>query len=254
MVPDIGAFRSGDVLKGLQTMPAGSFLAHLPPESWPLLVGFWGPVSRVYQRDEHLPGGPDGTDVHIVLGGCVRQDRFPFGRRDDDPVISRFRGPGQLLGEAELIASGAAVTTTCLTTTWVMSGSAQRMNAFLDRHPHARLALLRSLETRNRDDEKIYGTVTRTPLHRVGGLLAHLARTAGTADPAEPGHLTVLGLSQKDIAEALLLGVSTVESAVRGLRTPAKDSGLPPGGVLRSRYRQFVVTDLPALHRVTGVE
>ncbi|MDT0439593.1 MULTISPECIES: Crp/Fnr family transcriptional regulator [Streptomyces] len=261
MVPDVGAFRTGDVLKGLQTMPAGSFLAHLPPELWPLLVGFWGPVSRVYQREDSLPIGPRDSDVHIVLGGCVRQDRFPFGTGgspDDggdgkDPRITRFRGVGQLLGEAKLIEEHAAVRTTCLTTTWVMSCSATRMMAFLTRHPHSERALLRSLEDRNRDDEMVYGTATRTPVERVGGLLAHLARVAGTTDPERPGHISVLGLSQRDIAEALLLGVSTVETAIRRLRTPAKGSGLPPGGVLRSKYRQFVVTDLPALQHLTGV-
>ncbi|MFJ6123883.1 Crp/Fnr family transcriptional regulator [Streptomyces griseoviridis] len=261
MVPDIGAFRTGDVLKGVQTMPARSFLAHLPPELWPLLVGFWGPVSRVYQREETLPTGPRDSDVHIVLGGCVRQDRFPFAADDDPddgggsgPRITRFRGVGQLLGEAKLIEEHAAVRTTCLTTTWVMSCSATRMMAFLTRHPHSERALLRSLEDRNRDDEMVYGTVTRTPVERVGGLLAHLARIAGTTDPAQPGHISVLGLSQRDLAEALLMGVSTVEAAIRRLRTPAKGSGLPPGGVLRSRYRQFVVTDLPALQRVTRIQ
>lgn len=276
MVPDVGAFRTGDVLKGLQAMPKGSFLAHLPPELWSLLVGFWGPVSRVHPRDAVLPTGPHDTDVHIVLGGLVRQDRFPFGhvadahrtggpgrrtdggpggdnRAADHPKISRFRGVGQLLGEAALIESHAPVTTTCLTTTWVMSCSASRMMAFLTRHPHSEQALLRSLEDRNRDDEMVYATPTRTPVKRVGGLLAHLARVAGITDPDTPGQVSVLGLSQKDLADALLMGVSTVETALRTLRTPPRDSGLPPGGVLRSRYRQFVVTDLPALQDLSQV-
>ncbi|MER6083940.1 Crp/Fnr family transcriptional regulator [Streptomyces sp. NPDC001833] len=250
MVPKVDAFRTGDVLNGRQTMPPGSFLAHLPPDAWPLLVSSCGSDSRVYQRDEELPIGPADEQVHIVLGGCVRQERHPFGTAEGAPKITRFRGVGQLLGEAKLIEPHAAVRTTCLTTTWVMPCPVPRMNLMLRRHPHIQLALLRSLEDRNRTDEMIYGTMTRMPLARVGALLVHLAEVAGTVDSADPGHLTVLGPSQKDIAEALLLGVSTVENALRLLREPPRGGNPLRRGVLRSGYRKFVVTDLHALRTV----
>jgi CRP-like cAMP-binding protein len=250
MVPRVDAFRTGDVLNGRQPMPVGSFLAHLPGSDWPLLVSEWGADSRVYERDEELPIRPADEQVHIVLGGCVRQERHPFGAAEGAPKITRFRGIGQLLGEAKLIEPGSEVRTTCLTTTWVMPCPVQRMNILLRRRPQIQLALLRSLEDRNRTDEKIYGTMTRTPLARVGALLIHLAEIAGTTDSAAPGHITILGPSQKDIADALLLGVSTVENTLRRLRTPDKDSGLPRDGILRSGYRQFVVTDLPLLRTI----
>ncbi|MFD8813659.1 Crp/Fnr family transcriptional regulator [Streptomyces sp. NPDC059627] len=253
MVPKVDAFRTGDVLSGRQAMPARSFLAQLPPGSWPLLVGKWGADSRIHERDEELPIGPADEHVHIVLGGCVRQDRHPLGTAEGSPKITRFRGAGQLLGEAKLIEPSAAVRTTCLTTTWVMACPVPAMNLLLRRRPHIQLALLRSLEDRNRTDELIYGTMTRPPLERVCALLVHLAEVAGTtgADGTDdPGHLTILGPSQKDMAEALLLGVSTVENTLRLLRTPAAQGGLFPDGVLRSGYRRFVVTDLPSLRAV----
>ncbi|WP_308310900.1 Crp/Fnr family transcriptional regulator [Streptomyces sp. GbtcB6] len=253
MVPNVDAFRAVDVLNGRQTMPARSFLDQLPPGSWPLLVGEWGADSRVHERDEELPLGPADEQVHIVLGGCVRQERHPFGTVEGAPKITRFRGVGQLLGEAKLIEPAAAVRTTCLTTTWVMSCPVPGMNLLLRRRPHIQLALLRSLEDRNRTDEMIYGTMTRPPLERVCGLLVHLAEVAGTADTDDPGHLTILGPSQKDIADALLLGVSTVEHTLRLLRTPAGQGGLFPDGVLRSGYRRFVVTDLPSLRAVARI-
>ncbi|GGN27388.1 Crp/Fnr family transcriptional regulator [Streptomyces fuscichromogenes] len=253
MVPKVDAFRTGDVLNGRQPMPARSFLALLPPGSWPLLVGKWGADSRVHERDEELPIGPADEHVHIVLGGCVRQERHPFGNAAGAPRITRFRGVGQLLGEAKLIEPTAEVTTTCLTTTWVMPCPVPAMNFLLRRRPHIQLALLRSLEDRSRTDDLIYGTMTRSPLERVCGLLVHLAEVAGTPGSDgtdEPGHLTILGPSQKDIADALLLGVSTVENTLRLLRTPAVRGGLFPDGVLRSGYRRFVVTDLPSLRAV----
>ncbi|MEU2427538.1 Crp/Fnr family transcriptional regulator [Streptomyces sp. NPDC007851] len=253
MVPKVDAFRTGDVLNGRQAMPAGSFLGHLPPGTWPLLVSEWGADSRVHQRDEELPIGPADEQVHIVLGGCVRQERHPFGTAEGAPRITRFRGVGELLGEAKLIEPHAEVRTTCLTTTWIMPCSAQRMNLLLRKHSSIQLALLRSLEDRNRTDEMLYGTMTRPPLDRVAGLLAHLAEVAGTPGPDHPDHITILGPSQRDLAEALLLGVSTVESTLRLLRLPAADGGLSADGVLRSGYRKFVVTDLPSLRALAGL-
>ncbi|GHE60723.1 hypothetical protein GCM10018785_32260 [Streptomyces longispororuber] len=235
MPPKVDAFRTTDVLKGHQAMPRGTFLHHLPAESWPLLVAAWGSDARVYARDEELPIEPDDQHVHLVLGGCVRQERFPCGPGPDAPRITRFRGVGQILGEAKLIYPRESVKAACLTTTWVMPCPVPRMNWLLSRHPEIQLALLRSLEDRNRSDELVYGTTTRTPLQRVGGLLLHLADHASTPAPANPGHTTVLGPSQKDLADALMMGVSTVENAIRRLRRTH--------GVITSKYRQFVVTD-----------
>ncbi|MER5660687.1 Crp/Fnr family transcriptional regulator [Streptomyces mirabilis] len=242
MPPKVDAFRTSDVLKGRQAMPEGSFLHHLPGNTWPLLVSTWGLDARVYERDEELPLGPGDANVYIVLGGCVLQERFPFGAGVTSTRITRFRGVGELLGEAKLIAPEASVTTVCLTTTWVMPCSVKRMNLLLRRQQEAQLALLRSLEDRNRSDEMIYCTPTRSPVQRVGGLLLHLAGAAGRTNSADPGHVTILGPTQRDIADALLMGVSTVENAVRTLRETH--------GVITSRYRQFVVTDLLALRDI----
>jgi CRP-like cAMP-binding protein len=234
MPPKVDAFRTIDVLKGRQTMPDGSFLDHLPGSTWPMLVRAWGSDARVHERDEELPLGPDDRHVYIVLGGCVLQERLPFGTK-----ITRFRGVGQLLGEAKLIEPESSVRTVCLTTTWVMPCPVQRMNLLLNQQPDAQLALLRSLEDRNRSDERIYCTVTRSPVQRVGGLLLHLADVAGTRSTDQPGHTTILGPTQRDIADALSMGMSTVENAIRALRDTHR--------AITSKYRQFVVTDLPAL-------
>ncbi|MGW3631833.1 Crp/Fnr family transcriptional regulator [Streptomyces sp. NPDC005122] len=242
MPPKVDAFRTSDVLKGRQAMPGGSFLHHLPGNTWPLLVSTWGLDTRVYERDEELPLGPGDSSVYILLGGCVLQERFPFGPGVASTRITRFRGAGELLGEAKLIAPEATVTTVCLTTTWVMPCPVQRMNLLLRRQPEAQLALLRSLEDRNRSDEMIYCTPTRSPVQRVGGLLLHLAAIAGRTNSADPGHVTILGPTQRDIADALLMGVSTVENAVRTLR----DSH----DAITTRYRQFAVTDLHALRDI----
>ncbi|MER6437378.1 MULTISPECIES: Crp/Fnr family transcriptional regulator [unclassified Streptomyces] len=242
MPPKVDAFRTSEVLRGRQAMPEGSFLRHLPDDTWPLLVSAWGLDARVYERDEELPLGPDDKNVYIILGGCVLQERFPLGAAAASTRITRFRGVGEVVGEAKLIAPEAAVTTVCLATTWVMPCPAQRMNVLLRRQPRAQQALLCSLEDRNRSDEMIYCTPNRSPVQRVGGLLLRLAGIAGRTNSADPGQVTILGPTQRDIADALLMGVSTVESAVRALRDTH--------GVITSRYRQFVVTDLHALRDI----
>ncbi|NJP69523.1 Crp/Fnr family transcriptional regulator [Streptomyces sp. C1-2] len=256
MVPHIDAIRPADVLAGRQGMPPGTFLHHLPSGAWPLFVRAWGSDARMHTRDTVLPIRPDDQHVHIILGGCVSQERFLAGREDKGPKVTRFRSAGQILSEGKLIELPAMVRTTCLTDTWIMPCSVDRMNMLLRKNPDIQKALLRSLETRNRTDELIYGTISRTPaqrvappVQRVAGLLYHLARTAGVAGTPEAGAVTVAGPSQQHLADSLQMGVSTVENALRRLREiPEEDGSSATRVLVLSKYRRFVVMDLPALH------
>jgi CRP-like cAMP-binding protein len=232
--PDTQVFNSIDVLHGRQPTPRGSFLDHLPAAKWALFLAIWGSDARTYPKGAELPLRPKDTSMYVVLGGCVVQERFPFNTK-----IARFRGVGQVLGEAKLIEPRSSVRTVCLTTTRVLPCDTRRVNLLLTQDHEAKRALLRSLEDRNRSDERIYATTSRSPLARVSALLHHLAMVAGTQDPAGPtGHTIIDGPRQQDLAEALLLGRSTVENAVATLRKKR---------LIDSRYRRLVVTDLPAL-------
>ncbi|MGW2426169.1 Crp/Fnr family transcriptional regulator [Streptomyces sp. NPDC001709] len=242
--PKIDAFNPSGVLAGTRRMPKGTFLRYLPPTTWSRLVRAWRLDTRTFTQGEKLPLGAKDGMVYIVLGGCVLQERFPFGIHEDAPVVVRFRGVGEFLGEAKLIEPDAHVRTVCLSTTWVMTCPVQRMNVLLKRHPDAQLALLRSLEARNRSDEKIYCTADRPPLDRVSTLLLHLATAAGTKDPDDPSRIVIDGPRQSDIAKALLLGQSTIENAVAELRRHHR--------VIDSRYRQLVVTDIARLERIVS--
>jgi CRP-like cAMP-binding protein len=250
VVPHIDAVRPADVLAGRHGMPPGTFLHHLPSGAWPLFVRAWGSDARMHTRDTVLPIRPDDQHVHIILGGCVSQERFLAGQEDEGPKVTRFRAAGQILSEGKLIELPAMVRTTCLTDTWIMPCSVDRMNMLLRKHPDIQKALLRSLETRNRADELVYGTLFRTPAQRVAGLLYHLARTAGVAGTPRAGAVTIAGPSQKHLAESLQMGISTVENALRQLRKDPRARGvsLLKKALVVSEYRRFVVTDLPALH------
>lgn len=228
-------------LRGHENKPEGSFLQRLEAESWRALLQA-GLRARTFERDEHLPMGPGDRNVYIIWDGLVRQDRFPLGEGDNVPAVIRFRGSGQLVGEGKLIDPGSAVITKCLTRTLAIPCRARYFNVLLRKRAEIQLALLRSLEDRNRSDELVYTMATRPPLERTSRLLAHLADTAGRPDP-RTGAAIVTGPGQKDIAAALQLAVSTTENAIRTLRYH---------GIVEARYRQYVVHEVDALRHLAA--
>ncbi|KUN17768.1 hypothetical protein AQJ23_40730 [Streptomyces antibioticus] len=240
--PALDTARSTDLLLGHGDKPTGTFLQRLPLETWHRLLHA-GLRSRTFKRDELLPIGPEHGMVYIIWDGIVRQDRHPLGVAPDMPSITRFRGPGQLVGEAALIDPDAAVVTRCLSRTVAIPCRASHFSLLIDRLREARQALLCSLEDRNRSDEAVYAMAIRPPLERVSRLLIHLADTAGIPDPDTGQQLVITGPGQKDIAAALQLAVSTTENALRTLRHH---------GVIEARYRQFVVRDVDALRHFVG--
>ncbi|MFF1443385.1 Crp/Fnr family transcriptional regulator [Streptomyces sp. NPDC058295] len=242
--------RLTDLLLGHRAMPDGSFLQRLSTRTWQAMLQAQ-PRTRVFARDELLPLGADDRYVYIVIEGCVRQDRFPLGTAEGMPTITRFRGIGQLVGEAKLIGESkllysrsregrSHVPTRCLSQTVVIPWRARYMNQLLRRQPEVQLALLRSLEDRSRCDELVYAMATRPPFERVSRLFTHLADIAGVPDPRTSQHTVITGPSQKDMAAALQLSTSTVENAIRTLRYH---------GVVEARYRKFLVHDLEALRQ-----
>jgi CRP-like cAMP-binding protein len=248
MPPTTDTSRMTDLFRGRRAMPAGSFLQHLSTEAWQEMLQRTPrqrpPRARTFQRDELLPLGRDDRNVYVVMDGCVRQDRFPLGGGEGMPTITRFRGVGQFVGEAKLIDSVSSVLTRCLTRTTVIPWHVRDMHVLHRRMPEAQLALLRSLEHQNRSDELVYAMTPRPPVERVGRLFVHLADIAGVPDPRVSDHTVITGPSQKDMAAALQLSISTVENAIRTLRYH---------GAIDVGYRKFTLHDLSALgHSAAG--
>ncbi|WP_432197107.1 Crp/Fnr family transcriptional regulator [Streptomyces sp. bgisy027] len=238
MTTKASAPRLSDLVRGRTTMPAGSFLKHLPAPTWQTMMEGWEQRIRSFKRDQPLPLDQEDRQVFIIVQGGVRQERFPLRPMPDAPTITRFRGVGEVVGEAKLIDEDSSVTTTCMTKTYVIPWDIEDMKLLQARVPKVLEALLRSLEDRNRQDERIYATFGLPAFQRVGMLLAHLAETVGQPDPTLSRSTTISGLTQKDLAAALQLGVSTVENAVGSLRRH---------GAIDAGYRKFIVHDLDAL-------
>ncbi|MCL7429821.1 Crp/Fnr family transcriptional regulator [Streptomyces sp. YS415] len=243
MTPAVDVTRPVDLSQGRDAKPPGSFLQRLPDEDWHTLLKI-GLHGRTFYRDEVLPMGPETPNIYIIWEGVVRQDRYPLGDAPHIPTITRFRGAGELVGEAALVMPGSTVATRCLTRTVAIPCDARYFTALIERRlPRARHALLCSLEQRNRSDETIYAMAIRPPLERVSRLLAHLATTAGVPDPRDNQQIVITGPGQKDLAAALQLAVSTTENALRTLRHH---------GVIEARYRQFVIRDIDGLRQFVG--
>ncbi|MEU5701072.1 Crp/Fnr family transcriptional regulator [Streptomyces aurantiacus] len=220
-------------------MSEGSFPRGLSADTWRRLLRA-GLRGRLFKPGETLPMGPNDRNVYIVWDGAVRQQRFPFGEGRDAPTVTRFRGRGQVVGEAKLVTpDDSSVRTQCLTQTVAIPCDERSFNVLLRRRIEVQRALLRSLEARNRSDEVLYTMVTRPPLERVGRLVAHLADTTGVPDPEASCRTVISGIGQKDIAAALQIGVSTTENALRTLRYH--------GDIVEARYRQLVVNNADAL-------
>lgn len=185
------------LLLGHRAMPDGSFLQRLSTRTWQTMLQAQ-PRTRVFARDELLPLDADDRYVYIVIEGCVRQDRFPLGTAPGMPTITRFRGIGQLVGEAKLIGEAkltdprsrqgrSHVPTRCLSQTVVIPWRARYMNQLLRRQPEVQLALLRSLEDRSRSDELVYGTATRPPSSASAGSSPTSPTSPACPTPEPPG-------------------------------------------------------------------
>lgn len=234
--PDPEYVPVSDVLagRGLRFLPEGSFLRSLAPRP-----GLWQSMvplgqTRQYSKGEPLTTGGPGEPVHIVISGCVSQQRGHFGTS-----ILRFRGGGQVLEEQRLLDPEApGPTTTCLSETVTLGFAPDALWKFFARHVAVERKLLLSLEIRNRTDERIYSTFKRTALARVSTLLHHLGATVGVRDQGPYGGVRIDGPSQYHLTEALQLGQSTVEQALGQLREEE---------AIHNRYRAIVVRDMAAL-------
>ncbi|ARZ67118.1 Crp/Fnr family transcriptional regulator [Streptomyces sp. HU2014] len=226
--------RVSDVLSG-RRRPEGTLLDGLSLRSRSLMIQLG--QTRPYAKGEPLPtGGPDNT-VHIVLDGCVSQQRTHFGTS-----ILRFRGPGQVLEEHKLVEPDTpGPTTICLSGTTTLSFPAEALQDLLKQHVVIERRLLTSLETRNRMDERVYSMFKRPPLARVSTLLHHLGATVGVREQGPYGGVRIEGPRQRDLTDALLIGRSSVELALGRLREE---------GVIHNRYRAIVVRDMAALAEI----
>ncbi len=224
------------------------FLANLPRALRETVME--GVRESVYRKGSVLRlKGMRASEAHIVAHGCVAERV-----RTQRLSTLRFHQAGALVGEDDLIAPPMtepksefdlalfSTTVVCLTVTTAYSLSIARLRTLAEVEPIVYRALLASQARRVAEIENIYLNVRNPTLQRVACLLFHLAEWSHPAG-GTVARLVVLGPTQSELAEALMLSRASVENALRELRAE---------GVLSTANRRYTVLRPRALWVAAG--
>jgi CRP/FNR family transcriptional regulator len=179
--------------------------------------------------------GSPATRLFVLTRGVVKLSR---GLADGREVIVELAGPGDVIGEAALIADlGYGTTAVCVHPSSALAIPREDAVAFVAAQPAAVrnvVALLHAGVRRAQqrvEDMAIFGA-----RQRIARFLLRLADWSGRADSA--GVLVPLALSRQELAA---LAGTTVETAIRVM------SELRRQGVVKAARRGFLVSDRAAL-------
>jgi CRP-like cAMP-binding protein len=182
------------------------------------------------------------THVYVLLTGCTK---VTATTPEGGFALLAIRGGGDVIGElAGLDGQPRSATVTTVNRVRARVLSQATFQNFLSRHPDAALAISRSVgaklrwATRRRVD--FSGREVRVRLARV---LVELAGVYGlaTSDGVELG----VALTQPELAGLVSAAEPTVHRALAGFRRHR---------LISIGYRRTVITDLPALRAVAGLD
>ena len=180
---------------------------------------------------------------HVVLLRSGRAKVLGAGAPGRE-VLLGIRGPGELVGEFAVIdgdGAGRSASLVAMTEVSCQVVQGSEFRAYLEAHPRALLAMLRTITARVHDADRRrleYGSLDAS--HRMAQVLLELAADHGVP---QPDGSVLLRLSQDELAG--LVGASR-ESVVRGLRA------LRDGGVVATGRRSIVVLDEGRLRSAAG--
>lgn len=214
-----------------------SFLGLLEPADQDFLLALGEP--RTFRAGARpIVQGDHSDTVFLVISGLVK---VTVDTSDGREVVLALLGPGDLLGEFEIIEGGAArsgsnvavQTLECL----VIAG--ERFMAALASRPALALALMRvHVDRLHAADRRREASASMDVGRSLASYLIELADRYGMA--RESGIDVTFPLTQEELAA--LISCSR-DSAVRGLGT------LRGKGLITTRRRRIVVTDFEGLRR-----
>ena len=178
--------------------------------------------------------------VLVLLAGRVKVTAPSASGRE---IVLAFHVPGELVGELAALDGGTrSASMVALEPVDVLALAPDEFRAFLDDHPAAALALVRTLGRRLRDaDVRLMEFATVDTLCRVDIRLVELCDRFG--EP-EGDHIDVaLPLSQEELAG---WACASLESVARALQT------MRSLGWIETRRRAIRVLDIAAVRRAAG--
>lgn len=198
-------------------------------------------IRRSFARGHAIcHAGQVADRVLILRAGRVKVTAPSASGRE---IVLAFHVPGELVGELAALDGGVrSASMVALEPVEVLALSPDEFRAFLDAHPAAALALVRTLGRRLRDaDARLMEFATVDTIGRVAIRLVELCERFGERDG---DHVNVdLPLSQEELAG---WACASLESVVRALQT------MRSLGWIETRRRAIRVLDVEAVRRAAG--
>jgi CRP-like cAMP-binding protein len=198
-------------------------------------------VRRSFARGHAIcHAGQIADRVLILRSGRVKVTAPSASGRE---IVLAFNVPGELVGELAALDGGVrSASMVALEAVDVLALAPEHFRAFLDAHPAAALALVRTLGRRLRDaDARLMEFATVDSLGRVAIRLVELCERFGEPDGDQID--VALPLSQEELAG---WACTSLESTARALQT------MRSLGWIETRRRAIRVLDLAALRRAAG--
>jgi CRP-like cAMP-binding protein len=186
-----------DFVPGLSSTARELVAANFRPREWPK-----GDHVRLHTRHE----------VHLILHGMVAERTFQPSATT--PSV-RFWRAGTLLGDRDVILDQepTVASADCLTQVWTLSCPLPRMRSMALSESSLMRLVAESIARRQLVTDRLYANYRVPAVERVRALLLHLAEPTDDA-----GTMVVIGPSQSELADALMLSRATVENSLRDLR------------------------------------
>ena len=214
-----------------------SYLGRLEPADRAFLLRLGHP-KRFRKGARIIVQGDHSDNVFITLSGLTK---VTLDTPDGREIVLSVLGSGELLGEFEVIEGmpQRSAGNVALLPVECRVIPADEFMAALETHPQMLLALVRVILSRLRAaDRRREASASMGVSRSLAGFLVELVDRYGTADGS------VIDISIHVTQEELASLVSTSrDSAVRGLST------LRTRGLIATRRRQIIVTDLDGLRR-----
>jgi CRP/FNR family cyclic AMP-dependent transcriptional regulator len=197
------------------------------------LVSAGTPIS-LSRGDVLLRQGEAGGTLFILVFGYVKVTMAVTGPE----VILAIRGRGDLVGEFTVIDDKPrTATVTALGLLRAIRISRVRFQQFCAQHPDANPKIMQSLTDKiRRASDRRAASRTVDSQVRLAKVLYEIAEEFG--EPQQDGLVTMPPLTQADWAALASIAPSTVERAMKELRS---------AGIVLSRYRRTAVIDMDAL-------
>ncbi|GLZ39056.1 Crp/Fnr family transcriptional regulator [Actinokineospora sp. NBRC 105648] len=218
--------------------PPTSLLGGLDDRVRRELLALGRPV-RVRDGDRLLRAGDPATHVYLLLLGWFK---VHASRACGDEALIAVRSGGDLVGELTAFEGGPrAVSVSAAGPGVVRRIEREDFLGFLTAHGVALRAVLRAVSVKHRwATRRLTEFAGEAADRRVACVLAEMVEKDSSA-----GNAIGVRLSQSELAALAGTSVPSVQRVLRQFRD---------GGIVETRYRQVVVTDVDGLSRLAGLD